>query len=146
LADYQVKSCVSHAEDVRIVKSELFCDSCRELTGVYAYLAVQRGILIGVADSLPLAQTLLADMNLEKLILWYHDLCQRHEKVVGQEDRMRGFLRDIIMWFEHGPHHVSKDDEQSVPVASFLLDRQYLEGAEGPLEAIKRFLEDEQGD
>lgn len=33
LESFHVKDCVGHAEEIRIVKEELFCDSCSGLSG-----------------------------------------------------------------------------------------------------------------
>ena len=52
LEDYHVKDCVSHAEEIRIVKEELFCDHCSKYIGLDVYIAVNRGVLIGVAATL----------------------------------------------------------------------------------------------
>ena len=43
LDEYHVKDCVSHAEEIRIIKDELFCDSCSKFTGKNAYIVVVRG-------------------------------------------------------------------------------------------------------
>ena len=75
---YHVKDCISHAEDIRIIKDELFCDACSKHTGKYVYIIVVRGILLGITDTLKAAKELLNDLNLEKLILWYHDLYKRY--------------------------------------------------------------------
>ena len=69
LEDYQVKDCVSHAEEIRIVKEELFCDRCSRYTGLNFYIVVNRGILLGTAATLEEAQKLMSELNLEKLIL-----------------------------------------------------------------------------
>ena len=51
---------------IRVIKEELLCNKCSEFTGRYVYIAVFRGILVGVADSLQEARHMLSDMNLEK--------------------------------------------------------------------------------
>ena len=51
LDDYRIGDCVAHAEEIRIVRDELFCGKCTEFTGAYYYLAVYRGILVGIDNS-----------------------------------------------------------------------------------------------
>src|SRR3972149_5304204 len=75
---YHVKDCISHAEDIEIIKDELFCNACSKHTGSYVYIIVARGILLGTTDTLKAAKELLNDLNLEKMILWYHDLYKRY--------------------------------------------------------------------
>lgn len=77
MEDYQVKDCISHAEEIRIIKDEL-CNNCLKNTGINIYIVVNRGILVGIAESLEEAKKLLGELNLEKLISWYHDLYQRY--------------------------------------------------------------------
>jgi len=83
LEQYGVRDCISHADDIRIVKEELYCDACKELPAGYVYFAVNRGILVGIGSSLKEARGMLNDLNLEKIILWYHDLYGRY---VGERD------------------------------------------------------------
>ena len=47
LMNFHVKDCVAHAEEIRVVKEELFCDKCSKFTGRHVYIAVFRGILVG---------------------------------------------------------------------------------------------------
>lgn len=140
LAYYRVKDCISHAEDIRIVKSELFCDKCREFTGRYIYIAVFRGILVGVADTLQEAQDMLNDMNLEKMLLWYHDLYKKYDGKVRENEGALRFLRNVVEWFEQGRNKKKKDKVTGIGDIPFLFDKEYLKGAKDPLEAIKRFL------
>jgi hypothetical protein len=43
LDDYRIGDCVAHAEEIRIVRDELFCGQCQQFTGKSYYLAVYRG-------------------------------------------------------------------------------------------------------
>jgi hypothetical protein len=78
LESYHIGDCVGHAEDVRIIKDDLFCDKCREFTGQNVYIVVDRGILIGISLNIEEARKLLDSMSFEKLTLWYHDLYKRY--------------------------------------------------------------------
>lgn len=140
LANYHRKDCVSHAEDIRIVKSELFCYRCKEFTGQHIYIAVFRGILVGVADSLHSAQDMLNDMNLEKLLLWYHDLYKKYAGEVREKEGVLRFLRNVVEWFEQGRHKKKKDKATGIGDFIFIFDREYLKGVKDPLESIKRYL------
>ena len=73
LDQFRISDSISHAEDIRIVKEELYCQNCRELPAGFVYLVVNRGILAGIADRLDDAWTVLPEMNLEQMILWYHE-------------------------------------------------------------------------
>ncbi|MDD5435020.1 MAG: hypothetical protein PH343_06285 [Nitrospira sp.] len=84
---YLVKDCISHAEDIRIIKDELFCNACSKHTGKYVYIVVVRGILIGITESFNTAKELINDLNMEKLILWYHDL---YKKYMGEQNDKKG--------------------------------------------------------
>jgi hypothetical protein len=139
LAYYHVKDCVSHAEDIRIVKSGLFCDKCSKFTG-HVYIAVFRGILVGVADSLRAARDMVNDMNLEKLILWYHDLCKKYYGEVRENKDVLRFLRNVVDWFEQDRHKKKKDKVTGRGDLPLIFDKEYLKGSKDPLEAIKRFL------
>lgn len=140
LAHYRVKDCISHAEDIRIVKSELFCDKCREFAGRHIYIAVFRGILVGATDTLQTAQTMLNDMNLEKMLLWYHDLYKKYDGEVRENEGALRFLRNVVEWFEQGRHKNKRNTIKGIGDLPFLFDKEYLECAKDPLEAIKRFL------
>ena len=92
LENYHVKDCVSHAEEIRIIKDELFCNCCSKNTSINIYIVVNRGILLGTAETLEEAKKLLNDLNLEKLILWYHELYQRYIGEKGGKDSYKSFL------------------------------------------------------
>ncbi|GFP19080.1 hypothetical protein HKBW3S03_00584 [Candidatus Hakubella thermalkaliphila] len=65
LENYRVKDCPSHAEEIRIIKDELFCDTCSKHIGKSIYIVVGRGILLGIVDTLEEAKKLLNDLNLD---------------------------------------------------------------------------------
>lgn len=140
LTNFHIKDGVSHAEEIRVVKEELFCNKCSEFTGQHVYIAVFRGILVGAANTLQDAQAMLNDMNLEKLTLWYHDLYKKYDKEVRKNEGVLRFLRNVVEWFEQGRHKKKNDKAASIGDILFLFDKEYLKGAKDPLEAIKRFL------
>ncbi|MBI4683405.1 MAG: hypothetical protein HY757_09950 [Nitrospirae bacterium] len=140
LTSFHVKDCISHAEEIRIVKEELFCNKCSEHIGQYVYLAVFRGILVGVGNSLQEARHMLDDMNLEKLILWYHDLYKKYDGEVRENGAVFRFLRNVVDWFEQGRHKKKRTKAKGLGDIPFLFDKEYLKGAKDPIEAIKKFL------
>jgi hypothetical protein len=140
LSSYHVKDCVSHAEDIRIVKEELFCYKCTHFGGQYVYLAVVRGILVGVVDTLQAAQGMLNDMNLEKIILWYHDLFTRYESELREKHGALNFMRHVVEWFEKGYHKREEGDAAAKGNLLFIWNREQLQDAKEPLEAIKNYL------
>lgn len=140
LMNFHIKDCVSHAEEIRVIKEELFCNKCSKFTGQHVYIAVFRGILVGAANTLQEAQNMLNGMNLEKLILWYHDLYKRYDGGVREKEGVLRFLRNVVEWFEQGRHKKKKDKVAGIGDLFFIFDKEYLKGAKDPLEAIKRFL------
>ncbi len=140
LSNFHVKDCVAHAEDIRVVKEEMFCNKCSKFIGQHVYITVFRGILVGAADSLQAARRMLDDINQEKLILWYHDLFKKfREQSRGKENSIR-FMKNVVDWFEKSRHKKKKVKETSIDDLLFLFDKQYLKGAKDPLESIKRYL------
>jgi len=136
LEDYYVKDCISHAEEIRIIKNELFCDRCRKNTGVKVYIVVNRGILMGTAETLQEARKLLDELNLEKLILWYHDLYARYIRERNEKNSYRRFLENLHEWY--GERIFEKEDE--IRSLLFIHDLKHLKGTSDPIEAIERFL------
>ena len=63
LEGFHVKDCIGHAEEMRIVKEELFCDSCSEFIGKDVYIVVGRGILLGITETLEEAKKLLNQLK-----------------------------------------------------------------------------------
>ncbi len=140
LGHYHVKDCISHAEDVRVVKEELFCKKCSKFGSQYIYIAVQRGILVGVADTPQAAQSMLGDMNQEKMILWYHDLFKRYREEARERRHALNFMGHVVEWFEKGYHKIGEADDAAKVRSLFIWDKEYLEEAREPLDAIKRYL------
>lgn len=136
---YRVKDCVAHAEECRVVKEDLYCDQCRKDAGRYVYLAVERGVLAGMDDTLQEARGIQDDLNLERLILWYHDLYRRLRKEEAETARLERFLGDLSEWFGEGLHR-KRADEANRKRFWFIANRRHLQGSIGPLEAISRFL------
>jgi len=136
LEEYGVGDCISHAEDIRIVKEKLYCDACRGLPAGYVYFAVNRGILVGIGSSLKEAKGMVNDLSLEKMILWYHDLYgryvgERDEKVVYQH-----FIHELETRFGKG------DREEGTQISSSLAGLRYgryMRGAGDAVEAIEQF-------
>lgn len=139
LNNYSVKDCISHAEDIRIIKDELFCNACSRHTGKYIYIVVVRGILLGITESLNAAKELITDLNLEKLILWYHDLYKKFENEQNEKGSYSRFLSDLSEWFGKRLY-LKKDDERTGVRFYFLANLRHLRGALSPVESIERFL------
>ncbi len=138
LDEYHVNDCVSHAEEIRIIKDELFCDTCSKFTGKNVYIVVVRGILVGVADTLEEARELSNSLNLEKLILWYHDLYRRFTGERAEKGSYERFLRELCEWHSERLHE--KEDEEVRKRVWFIWNRSHLKGALNPIESIERFL------
>lgn len=135
LENYHLKDCVSHAEDIRIVKDELFCDNCRDFIGIYIYIVINRGILVGTEENLENAKNLLSDFNMEKLILWYHDLYQRYMKEKGEKDSYKHFLGDLREWYGESLNEKPED-----AALKLIWSLRHFKGALNPMESIERFM------
>ncbi|MCP4113691.1 MAG: hypothetical protein GY749_50555 [Desulfobacteraceae bacterium] len=138
LEEYQVRDCVSHAEEIRIVKDELFCDSCSKYTGKHIYHVVNRGILLGTAGTLKDAEDIVKDLSLEKLILWYHDLYRRYVREIVEKETCWRFLDDLREWY--GERCFEKYSNDPLESFRFIHNRKHLKGALTPLESVERFL------
>ncbi len=139
LDGFHVKDCIGHAEEMRIVKEELFCDNCREFIGKSVYIVVGRGILLGVTETLEEAKKLLNDLNQEKLVLWYHDLYQRY---IGERNEKRSygrFLEDLREWYGERRHERPETDS-GIERIRFIWNSRHLKGCMNPVESIERFL------
>ncbi len=139
LENYRVKDCPSHAEEVRIIKDELFCDICSKHIGKSIYVVVGRGILLGIVDTLEEAKKLLNDLNLEKLVLWYHDLYRRYMSEQKEKDSYKRFLNDLREWYGERLHERPEDDLATKRIW-FIWNSRHLEGALNPVESIERFM------
>jgi len=95
--------------------------------------AIFRGILVGIGDSLSETRQMLDTSGLEKIVLWYHDMCRKYRSEKLERDHLERFLRSIVEWF--GSTGKKK-------LLSFSLDSVYFRDAGDPLEAIERFLND----
>lgn len=138
LNNYYVKDCISHAEDGRIIKGELFCDACSKHIGKNIYIVVARGILLGITDTLEDARNLLNSLNLEKLTLWYHDLYQKYITERKEKKSYGRFLNDLCNWYNKGLYE--KPDEQITEQLWLMWSKRHLKGALNPIESIERFL------
>jgi len=139
LEGYHVKDCVGHAEEMRIVKEELFCDNCREFIGKSVYIVVGRGILLGITETLEEAKKLLNDLNQEKLVLWYHDLYRRY---IGERNEKRSygrFLEDLREWYGERLHERPEPDS-GIERLRFIWNSRHLKGCMNPVESIERFI------
>lgn len=134
---YHVKDPVSHAEDIRIVKDELFCNNCLKHTGKHIYIVVNRGILVGIADKLEEGKKLLGELNLEKLILWYYDQYNKYKKERSKKNSYRKFLSDIREWYGE---KLYENPPTGLSAISFTDNSSHLKGAKDPVESIERFL------
>lgn len=137
LEDYHVKDRISHAEEIRIINDELFCNNCSKHTGTSIYIVVNRGILLGTTETLEEAKKLLNDLNMEKLILWYHDLYQRYIEERGEKNSYKRFLDDLREWYGERLHEESED--ATVKRIWLVWNLRHLKGALNPVEAIERF-------
>ena len=138
LEDYHVKDCVSHGEEIRMIKEELFCDHCSKHTGLDIYIVVNRGIFLGTAATLEEAQKLMKDLNLEKLILWYHDLYQRYRKERIEKSSYIRFLDDLHQWY--GEKLYEQSNDTMTEQFRFFSNLKHLQGALNPVESIERFI------
>jgi len=138
LEDYYLKDCIAHTEETRIIKEELFCDDCLKNSGVDIYIVIDRGILIGTAESLEEAKKLLGDLNLEKLILWYHDLYQRYIDERKEKDSYKGFLDDLHEWYSERLYE--KPEDSTTKRIWLIGNMKHLRGALNPVESIERFI------
>ncbi|MBT9149460.1 MAG: hypothetical protein AAGB97_05075 [Dehalococcoidia bacterium] len=136
LENYYVKDCISHAEEVRIIKDELFCS--KNHSGISIYIVVNRGILMGTTQTMEEARRLLDDLNLEKLILWYHDLYRRYVEERREQESYRRFLEDLREWYGERLYEKSKDE---LTMRLWLgWNSRHLRGALSAVESIERFL------
>lgn len=81
LHEYHVGDCVALPEVTELSRHPQRCLACDAYTGEYYYLAVYRGILIGITPDLRSAQILLQTLAVERLAALYHDLYRRSEQI-----------------------------------------------------------------
>jgi len=135
LENYHIGDCVGHAEDVRIIKDELYCDNCRKFTGI-VYIVVDRGILLGTAGTLDEARKLMDSLDMEHFVLFYHKLYERYLKERKEKHMYLRFLKNLREWYgeklyEKPPNGLS---------ALHFWNLSDLKGAKDPVESIERFL------
>lgn len=137
LGTYRVGDCIAHAEESHLIREELFCEQCRAFTGACSYIAVYRGILVGCTPDHETAEALLRGLDLEQLILLYHDLYRRYAQTDSENLRAKCFMRDVCEWFEEGYDKMPTGGKGTL---RFLLNSRLLEASASPLEALRRFL------
>ena len=54
------------------------------------YLAVYRGLLVGIEQDREAAEALVRSLNFEKLLLWYHDLYRKRQRALVDNRRVPG--------------------------------------------------------
>jgi hypothetical protein len=138
LHEYRIGDCIAHAEEIRVVSDELYCEECKAYTTHY-YLAVHRGVLVGIEQEREAAELLLRSFNFEKLLLWYHDLYHKRQRTLADNRRAAAFMRNVCEWFGGGYDKLAPEDE---PIRRwlFIWDRKLLEQSETPLAALRHFL------
>ncbi|NUQ38400.1 MAG: hypothetical protein HUU23_11505 [Caldilineales bacterium] len=135
LEEYRIGDCIAHAEEIRIVGDDLYCHACHTYTTRY-YLAVYRGILVGIELEREAAEAQLRSFNFEKLLLWYHDLYQQRERARGQTHRAEMFMHNVCQWFEGGYDKMAPEDRRRL---LFIWSRDILEESDTPLAALHGF-------
>ncbi|GFO95950.1 hypothetical protein ig2599ANME_0132 [groundwater metagenome] len=136
LENFHIGDSVGHAEDVRIIKDELYCDNCGKFTGQDIYIVVDRGILIGTTLTLEEARKLLSALDMEKLTLLYHELYKKYIRERSEKNMYWRFLDDLREWYgeklyENPPTGLS---------ALRFWNLSDLKGSRDPVESIERFL------
>ena len=139
LEDFFVKDCVGHAEEAMILKEELFCDNCSKFVGKDVYIVVDRGILLGTTERLEEAKKLLNELNMEKLLLWYHDLYKRYLREREQKHTYARFLSDVREWYGERLYERPEADS-GIGQLRFMWNSSHLKGALNPIESIERFI------
>jgi hypothetical protein len=129
---YEIGDCMSHAEDLGVLREQLYCYACKE-RGAYVYLPVFRGILLAAVDTLPEAKQMLDSMNIEKIALWYHDVYRKYRVERRDKSELDGFLRDLLKWY------TETDKRESL---YFLVHDTYFKEATDPIDAVRRFLDE----
>jgi hypothetical protein len=136
LDDYRIGDCIAHAEEIRIVGDELYCEACKAFTTRY-YLAVYRGVLVGIEQEREAAEALVRSFNFEKLLLWYHDLYRKRQRALADNRRAEAFMRQVCEWFDGGH---AKQAPEGLGSLRFFLSRDILEKSDTPLAALHHFL------
>ena len=140
MEDYHIGDCVTHAEEIRIVREELYCEKCLAYDKQYIYLVIYRGILIDVVEDPAVAESLLHSFCFERLILWYHDLYAKLARERCERRDVERFLHEMKTWYEKKGDRDSEHEGDEVRLFSFP-NRELLEKSSCPIEAIQNFLE-----
>ncbi len=132
--DIFIGDCVSHSEDVRIIKKELFCGLCsKNYTEKYVFFPIFMGILIGVTESLESATKMLTKMvSIERLSSLYHDLYRKYKEELGIKQQHISFLVDFLKKYKEG---ITQPDQYNRPENS-----NYFKDTD-PLVAIDKYLD-----
>jgi putative toxin-antitoxin system antitoxin component (TIGR02293 family) len=134
---YETGDVVGHAEDLRILRVEAFCDREKEFTGVHVYLPVFRGILLPPSQSFASAKAEIDSLGLSRVTAMYRDLYRRFRAENRKVTECNVFLSDIVAWFTLGP----EERKDTVPFNKTLLISPDVTNAADPLTAIRHFLE-----
>jgi hypothetical protein len=135
--NYHVKDVVSHAEDIGIIKEELFCNNCHKRFGKYIYIVVNRGILVGIADTLEEGKKLINELNFERIILWYHDQTDIIKKERSKKNSYRKFLYDVMEWYGNKYYERPPTGLEGL---GFFENSSFLKSTNDPIESIRSFL------
>lgn len=142
LGEYRIGDCIAHAEEVGslgcrcIVGDDLYCGACKAFSTRY-YLAVYRGVLVGIEQEREAAEALVRSFNFEKLLLWYYDLYHKRQHALADNRRAEAFMRQVCEWFEGG---YDKQAPEGLGSLRFFLSRDILAKSETPLAALRHFL------
>ena len=137
---FRVGDCISHAEEIRLVREGLYCDACHTFDKQFVYFVVYRGILIDVTPDRETAEAQLRTFSFERLLLWYHDLYAKC--IAEQRDRrqLEHFLRDVVSWYEEGYDQLTSEERDKRGFL-FWLHRPLLEKAAAPLDALRAYFD-----
>lgn len=137
LDTYEVGNCVDHAEETRIAGEDAYCGNCSERIDPLVYLVVDRGILVGVADTMEEAKQILGGMNKERLVFMYHDLYDQLRGERREKRKYEGFLKEVGEWYAKS----EEEREDMSPFEAFgFRESRFLKNASTPLQAIQDFL------
>lgn len=140
LDNYRIGDCIAHAEEIRVVREDLYCDACHAFNQQFIYLAVYRGILVDIALDLATAETQLRTFSFERLIFLYHDL--NTKRLAERCDRLEveRFLHEVTQWYGEGYDQMSQA-ERDKRWMFFFSQHAILENAASPLAAIRAYLD-----
>ncbi len=137
LYTYRVGDCISHSDDIRIAKEELYCSTCMKFPGKSAYIVVERGILTGTVETLAEAKSILGTLNIERLVPLYHSAYRKRVSQANARQRLLGFLDELCEWYEK---ELDKKETEA-PKRKIVLFKEEFEGIDNPLEALREYVE-----